>query len=144
MRPFTLKCSKRSVRWKRSMKPLDLGPAHLRRAALDVKHLTLKMKLLQRADVDGFVACYRPGERHRRKQTWSRENEGGRWRAFEYTKRDKLNLDLLWFRDSGLEDSENLPEPEVLAAEIVEDLRAALEAFGAIARRLESSGDDKA
>ena len=68
---------------------------------------------------------------------------GGRWRAFEYNElasRDKLNLDLLWLRDRALEDSENLPEPEVLAAEIADDLQAALEAFQAIAGELESPG----
>ena len=62
---------------------------------------------------------------------------------FEYhelAERDKLNLDLLWLRDSALEDGENLPEPEVLAAEIVEDLQAALEAFRAIGQELESAG----
>jgi type I restriction enzyme M protein len=61
---------------------------------------------------------------------WSLENDGGRWRAFEYdelAERDKLNLDLPWLRDSALEHNENLLEPEVLAAEIVEDLKAALE-----------------
>ena len=108
------------------------------------KHFTLKMKPLRRADLDDFVTCYRPGERHKRKPTWSSENDGGRWRAFEYddlAKRDKLNLDLLWLRDSALEDGENLPEPEVLAAEIVEDLHAALEAFQAIAGELEPSVD---
>ena len=108
------------------------------------KHFTLKMKPLRRADLDDFVACYRPGERHLRDPTWSPDNEGGRWRAFEYdelAKRDKLNLDLLWIRDRALADSENLPEPEVLAAEIVEDLQAALEAFQGIAQELESSGD---
>ncbi len=60
------------------------------------KHFTLKMKPLRRADLDDFVTCYRPGERHKRKPTWSSENDGGRWRAFEYdelAKRDKLNLD---------------------------------------------------
>ena len=81
------------------------------------------------------MACYRSGERHNRKQTWSQDNEGGRWRAFGYVelaKRDKLNLDLLWLKDSALEDSDNLPEPEVLATEIVEDLHAALESFQTI------------
>jgi len=102
------------------------------------------MKPLRRADLDDFVTCYRPGERHRRKPKWSPEDEGGRWRAFEYdelAKRDKLNLDLLWLRDSALEDGENLPAPEVLAAEIVEDLHAALEAFQAIAGEFEPSVD---
>ena len=108
------------------------------------KHFTLKMKPLRRAELDDFVACYRPGERHKRQPTWSPENDGGRWKAFEYNelaKRDKLNLDLLWLRDSALEDSENLPEPEVLAAQIVEDLEAALEAFRGVAAELEVSGD---
>ncbi len=56
-------------------------------------------------------------------------------------RRDKLNLDLLWLRDSVLEDSENLPEPEVLPADIVEDLEAALEAFRGVARELEVAGE---
>ena len=108
------------------------------------KHFTLKMKPLRRTDLDDFVECFRPGERHKRTQTWSPEHEEGRWRAFEYDElatRDKLNLDLLWLKDSALEDSENLPEPGVLAAEIVEDLHAALEAFQTIAQELESPGD---
>ena len=110
------------------------------------KHFTLKMKPLRRVDLDDFVACYRPGERHKRRPTWSEENEGGRWRAFEYdelAKRDKMNLDLVWLRDSALEDGENLPEPEVLAAEIVEDLEAALEAFRGVAEELEESGIER-
>ena len=101
------------------------------------------MKPFRRVDLDDFVECYRPGVRHRRKETWSPEKESGRWRAFEYdelAKRDKLNLDLLWLRDRTLEDGENLPEPEVLTTEIVEDLHAALEAFQAIAEYLDSSG----
>jgi len=46
--------------------------------------------------------------------------------------RDKANLDIFWLRDESLEDSANLPEPGILAAEIVEDLQAALEQFAAI------------
>ena len=96
------------------------------------KHFTLKKKPLRRADLDDFVTCYKPGERHRRKSTWGPDNESGRWRAYDFeelARRDKLNLDLFWLKDESLEDSEKLPEPEVLAAEIVEDLRVALEAF---------------
>ena len=52
--------------------------------------------------------------------------------------RDKVNLDIFWLRDESLEDSANLPEPDVLAAEIVEDLQAALEQFSAIAEDLGS------
>lgn len=84
-------------------------------------------------------------KRHRSEPTWSPENEEGHWRAFEYdevAKRDKLNLDLRWLRDTPLPDSENLPERGVEAAEIVEDLPAALEAFPAIAEERESTGGD--
>jgi len=38
-----------------------------------------------------------------------------------------VSLDLFWLRDESLEDSANLPDPDVLAKEIAEDLRAALE-----------------
>jgi len=106
------------------------------------KHFTLKQNSLKRSDLDEFVDCYKPGARHDREETWSEENEGGRWRAFDYkelSKRDKLNLDIFWLRDESLEDSENLPEPDVLAAEIVEDLQAALEAFEAIQAELEAT-----
>ncbi|MEZ4770336.1 MAG: hypothetical protein R2844_18150 [Caldilineales bacterium] len=51
--------------------------------------------------------------------------------------RDKVNLDIFWLRDESLEDTANLPDPEVLAQEIVEDLEAALEQFSLIAEQLE-------
>jgi hypothetical protein len=30
------------------------------------------------------------------------------------------SLDLFWLKDEGLEDSANLPDPDVIAAEVVE------------------------
>ena len=83
----------------------------------------------QAADLDEFVACYNPSNRHERKATWNEENADGRWRCFDYEdllKRDKLNLDIFWLKDKSLEDSENLPEPDVLAQEIIDDLEDAL------------------
>jgi type I restriction enzyme M protein len=65
--------------------------------------------------------------------------EEGRWRCFTYEellKRDKLNLDIFWLKDKSLEDSENLPEPDVLAQEIADDLQTALDQFTAIAAEL--------
>ena len=50
--------------------------------------------------------------------------------------RDKVNLDIFWLRDESLEDTADLPDPDVLAAEIVEDLQAALEQFREIAEEL--------
>jgi type I restriction enzyme M protein len=64
---------------------------------------------------------------------WSEENPDGRWQACDYEElvaRDKANLDIFWIRDEALEETANLPEPEVLAADIVEDLESALEWFG--------------
>ena len=65
--------------------------------------------------------------------------EKGRWRPFDYEeliKRDKLNLDIFWLKDKSLEDSEDLPEPAILAQEIVDDLQTALEQFTNIANEL--------
>ena len=102
-------------------------------------HFTLKTKRLQRADLDDFVRCYKPKSRHARKPTWSEKSPEGRWRAFDYEEllqRDKANLDILWLRDESLESAGNLPEPDVIAAEIADDLEAALEQFRAIAEDL--------
>jgi len=65
--------------------------------------------------------------------------ETERFRAFGYEElvgRDKASLDIFWLRDESLEDAENLPPPQVIAAEIVEDLEAALAQSAEIAERL--------
>ena len=70
--------------------------------------------------------------RHNRKET-------DRFKSFSYDdliKRDKINLDIFWLKDESLEDSANLPAPEIIAAEIAEDLQAALEQFATIAEDL--------
>jgi type I restriction enzyme M protein len=98
------------------------------------QHFTLKTKPLTRADLDDFVACYRPSARHER-------TESERFRRFTYDEllaRDKVSLDLFWLRDDSLEDTDNLPPPGVIAAEIVEDLQAALTEFAALAESLQS------
>lgn len=51
-------------------------------------------------------------------------------------KRDKVSLDIFWRKDENLEDSTNLPDPDVIAAEIAEDLQAALDQFAQIASDL--------
>jgi type I restriction enzyme M protein len=102
-------------------------------------HFTLKTNPLRRTDLDEFVACYNPKHRHRRKPTWTQDNPEGRWRCFDYDeiiKRDKANLDIFWLRDKSLEDSEDLPDPDLLAQEIADDLQTALDQFTAIAVEL--------
>ena len=61
---------------------------------------------------------------------------GGRFDYDELMKRDKVNLDIFWLKDKSLEDSDDLPEPDVLAQEIADDLQTALEQFSAIANEL--------
>ena len=99
------------------------------------KHFTLKTNPLKRADLDEFVACYHPENRHERQATWSEANPRAAGAAYPYEElvaRDKCSLDIFWLKDESLEDSDNLPDPGVIAAEIVEDLRAALEQFAEI------------
>jgi len=99
------------------------------------KHFTLKTNPLKREDLDDFVACYDPENRHDRKATWLENNQAFRWRRYSYEEliqRDKASLDIFWLRDESLEDATNLPEPDEIAAEIIEDLRAALEQLEAI------------
>ena len=96
------------------------------------RHFTLKENTLKRSDLDDFVACYNPKNRHERK-------EAERFRSFAYDdllKRDKVNLDIFWLKDESLEESANLPAPGVIAEEITEDLEAALEQFATIAEDL--------
>ena len=102
-------------------------------------HFTLVEHPLQRADLDDFVACYKPGERHKRRATWSDKNPDDRWKAFDYdelVKRDKAHLDIFWRKDKSLEDSDDLPEPDVLAQEIVDDLQTALDLFSTVSENL--------
>ncbi len=99
-------------------------------------HFTLKTNPLKRADLDEFVKNYNPTNRQDRNPTWSEDNQDGRWRAYDYDEiinRDKASLDIFWLKDESLEDSDNLPEPGIIAAEIIEDLQAALEQFKEIA-----------
>jgi type I restriction enzyme M protein len=102
-------------------------------------HHTLKQNPITRPDLDEFVECFNPANRYERQPTWSEENPDGRWRSYSYDElmaRDKVNLDIFWLRDESLEDTENLPDPDIIAEEIVEDLEAALEQFRLIAEDL--------
>jgi type I restriction enzyme M protein len=130
------------------------------------KHFTLKTNPLKREDLAEFVSLYHPANRHQRKATWSAENPDGRWRVYgaeELLARDnevpaeanlgvaelkvhgagrshKASLDIFWLKDESLADSDNLPPPEVIAQEIVDDLEAALEQFRLIAADVGAGG----
>jgi len=105
-------------------------------------HFTLKKNPMQKGDLQDFINCYNPQNRFNREATWSEANPEGRWRKFTYEEliaRDKTSLDIFWLKDNSLTDLDNLPDPDVLALEIVENIAAGLENFKAIATSLNGS-----
>jgi type I restriction enzyme M protein len=103
-------------------------------------HFTLKKNPLKPADLQDFITCYHPQNRHQRSETYSEQNPEGRWRKFTYDEiiaRDKTSLDIFWLKDKSLTDLDNLPDPDVLALEIMENLEAGLESFRTIVDSLE-------
>ena len=83
--------------------------------------------------------CYNPQNRYERKATWSEENPDGRWRKFtidEILEREKTSLDIFWIKDKSLADLDNLPAPDELAEDIIENLQSALESFREIQAQL--------
>ena len=106
-------------------------------------HHTLKKKPLQFEDMQDFISCYNPSNRNNRKETWSEENQEGRWRKFTYDDiitRDKTNLDIFWLKDESLADLDNLPDPDILANEIIENMEAGLESFREVMETLNGKG----
>lgn len=96
-------------------------------------HFTLKKNPLKLEDLKDFISCYNPNNRHKRKELYNAEtNPEGRWRKFSYEEiiaRDKTSLDISWIKDKSLADLDNLPDPDVLAGDIIENLEAGLESF---------------
>jgi len=97
------------------------------------QHFTLKTKALGYSDLADFIERYNADNRHERTET-------ERFKRFDYEElitRDKVNLDLFWLKDELLENMENLPEPSIIAAEIVENLEAALAQFSEVYAKLQ-------
>jgi type I restriction enzyme M protein len=103
------------------------------------KHFTLKESPLRYKDLEDFIKCYNPAKRNDRK-------EADRFKAFTYgelMQRDKVSLDIFWLKDESLEDYENLPNPDILAREIADNLDSALEQFRGICEELEKTQEGK-
>jgi type I restriction enzyme M protein len=96
-------------------------------------HFTLKKDPLKFEDLKDFIDCYNPVNINRRKETFNAEtNPEGRWRRFSYkevAERDKTSLDINWIKDKSLTDLDNLPDPDILASDIIENLEAGIESF---------------
>lgn len=95
-------------------------------------NFTLKKNPLKRSDLDDFAACYCAGRIDQRTET----DRFKRFGVDDLLKRDKLNLDIFWLKDESLDDVDSLPPPDVIAAQIVDNLQAALEAFQSVADEL--------
>ena len=106
-------------------------------------HHTLKKKPMRFEDLAEFINCYNPQNRHQRNATWDENNAPeGRWRSYSYEEiiaRDKTSLDIFWLKDKSLTDLDNLPEPDDLAEEIIENLEAGLNSFREVLSNLEGN-----
>jgi type I restriction enzyme M protein len=103
------------------------------------QHFTLKTRPLKREDLAEFIDLFKAENRLNRQATWTEVNPEGRWRCYDYEdiiNRDKASLDIFWLKDESLEESDNLPEPDIIGLEIIEDLEAALEQFKLIVEDL--------
>lgn len=95
-------------------------------------HHTLKKNKMSYDDLTAFVKCYKADNINKRKETWSEDKPDGRWRKYTYDdiiSRDKTSLDISWIKDKSLADLDSLPEPDILADEIIENIEAGLESF---------------
>lgn len=104
-------------------------------------HFTLKQHPMSYSNLEDFIKCFNPQNRHQRKETWSEENPDGRWRKFsvkEILARDKTSLDIFWIKDKSLADLDNLPSPDELAEDIIENLQDALDNFKGLQNSLKS------
>lgn len=95
-------------------------------------HHTQKKNPLKFEKLKDFIDCYNPENINLRKETWSEENPQGRWRKYKYEDiiaRDKTSLDIFWLKDESLAGLDNLPEPDVLAQDIIDNIESALDNF---------------
>jgi len=95
-------------------------------------HFTLKENKMEFEDLKDFIECYHPENRHLRK-------EAERFRKFTYDEivlRDKISLDIFWLKDNSLTDLDNLPDPDVLVEDIIENLESSLESLREISNNL--------
>jgi type I restriction enzyme M protein len=59
----------------------------------------------------------------------------------EQIARDKTSLDIFWIKDKSLTDLDNLPDPDVLANDIIDNLESGLNSFREIMETIGSETD---
>ena len=103
-------------------------------------HFTLVQNPMKFSDLRDFIDCYNPIYRHNRTETYGDDNPDGRFRRFTYEQikeRDKTSLDVFWIKDKSLADLDSLPDPDILAGEIIDNLETAMESFRGIMAEFE-------
>ena len=101
-------------------------------------HFTLKENQLVRSNLNDFVKCYNARNILKRKET-------ARFRAYTYDaliKREKMSLDIFWLKDASVTDADNLPSPEVVATEIITNLKSALDSMNEVSKILKNNASD--
>jgi len=95
-------------------------------------HFTLKKNKMKFEDLKDFIECYHPENRYEREET-------ERFKKFTYNEiisRDKTGLDIFWLKDKSLTDLDNLPDPDVLVEDIIENIESSLESLREISNNL--------
>lgn len=104
-------------------------------------HHTLKKHILKFEHLQPFIKCYLADDRNRTSETWSEKNLNGRFRKFSYNEligREKINLDIIWLKDSNHIDIDSLPEPEILTQEIIDNIESVLSSLKEVQNSLNS------
>jgi len=114
-------------------------------ARTNVPRITKKDRPLTPQHFAEFETCFgsNPEGRSKRDPNISKEN---RWRCFsikEVQERDFKIDSLKWLKDESLDDMDELPEPEELAADAIAELEGAMEELNAIIGMLENGINDE-
>ena len=107
-------------------------------------HHTPKKSPMREEHLKEFVELYKGKNIEKREETWSEDNQDGRWKKYTYDEviaRDKTSLDIFWLRDKSLTDLENLPDPDILANEIMENLESGLNSFRGIVEAIDNEDE---
>lgn len=112
-------------------------------------HHTPKKRVMTVQHLEEFIKLYNPDNLNKRKETWSEDpstgsGSEGRWRKYSYEEimaRDKTSLEIFWIKDKSLTDLDNLPDPDILANEIIDNLESGLNSFREIMETI--NGNEK-
>jgi len=113
-------------------------------ARTNVPGITKKDRPFTPEHLSEFERCYGTDPYGRAPRSES-DSSDDRWRSFHVSEIKACNYkidSLKWLRDESLDDGDDLPEPEELAADAISELESAVEELNAIIALLENGNDD--